>query len=101
MLLRRLATAALLLATSAGLPSHALETAETSRKHPAPKTTANGEIKRAPVAKPFKTKSTKGRKSKSSAKTTAKSSSTKSASTKTASTTVPTQAATYGTATLR
>ena len=95
MLLRRLATAALLLATSAGLASSTLETPTTSQKHPAPKA-ANGEIKRAPVAKPFKTKS-KGHKSKSSAKTTAA----KASSNKSTSTTVPTQTTTHGTATLR
>ena len=95
MLLRRLATAALLLATSAGLASSALETPTTSQKHPAPKA-ANGEIKRAPVAKPFKTKS-KGHKSKSSAKTTAA----KASSNKSTSTTVPTQTTTHATATLR
>src|SRR5580692_2789591 len=96
MLLRRLATAALLLATAAGLASYALEIAETKKHPPTKTTTANGEIKRAPVAKPFKTKS-KGHKSKSSAKTTAA----KASSNKSTSTTVPTQTTTHGTATLR
>jgi lysophospholipase L1-like esterase len=102
MLLRRLASALLLLSASTGLASYGFETAATSSKHPPAKpSTTNGKVKRAPVAKPFKTKSAKGSKSKSSAKTTAKSSSTKSASTKTASTPVPTSASAHGTATLR
>jgi lysophospholipase L1-like esterase len=81
MLRRRLATAALLLATSAGLASHALDTP------------TSNQIKRAPAAKLYKTKSSKSHKTKSAAK----SSSTKSASTPT----VSTHSSTHATATLR
>ncbi len=85
MLFRRLATALFFLAVSAGLTLHAIETVETTKKHPAPKpaktstkTAANssGELKRAPMAKPFKT--TRSHKSKHSSNST----STKSVSTK-------------------
>jgi lysophospholipase L1-like esterase len=52
--------ALLLFVTSASLSTSALETATTKKKHPAPAsakpaTNADGSIKRAPVAKPFKT----------------------------------------------
>jgi lysophospholipase L1-like esterase len=78
MSLRRISIALLLLAVSAGLTSYAIETSATTKKHAAtkPATNPDGTIKRAPVAKPFKTK-TRGRKTKSSSK----SSSTKSVST--------------------
>jgi lysophospholipase L1-like esterase len=80
MSLRRISSLLLLLAASAGLTSYAIETVAT--KKPKPATNADGTIKRAPVAKPFKTK-TKGRKPKSSSKT----ASTKSIATKPAPTT--------------
>ncbi len=73
MLFRRLTTALLFLAVSAGLTLHAIETVETTKKHPAPKpaktstktaATASDEPKRAPMAKPFKT--TRSHKSKHS-----------------------------------
>jgi lysophospholipase L1-like esterase len=73
MLLRRLITALLVLAISGGATSLATSTeasTEASKKHPPAKTAtkADGTIKRAPIAKPFKTK-TKGRKPKPSSKT--------------------------------
>jgi len=75
---RRISITLLLLAVSAGLTSYAIETSATTKKHTAtkPATNPDGTIKRAPMAKPFKTK-TRGRKTKSSSK----SSSTKSVST--------------------
>src|SRR5271168_1648889 len=83
MLLQRLSTLLLLLAVSAGPASYASET-PTTNKHPTPKSSTNpdGTIKRAPAAKPYKTK---GHTSKHSAK----SSSSKSVSTNAASTTHP------------
>jgi lysophospholipase L1-like esterase len=71
MLLRRLSSVLLLLTALAGLTSYAIETTATSKKHPAPKpaTNADGTIKRAPIAKPFKTKTTKHHTSKPSSKT--------------------------------
>jgi len=70
MLLRRLATALLVLSISGSATSGATST-EASKKHPAAKTAteADGTIKRAPIAKPFKTK-TKSRRPKPSSKTT-------------------------------
>jgi len=57
MLLRRLTRLFLLVAISAGLASYAMDTTATTKKHPAPKSSTNpdGTIKRAPMAKPFKT----------------------------------------------
>lgn len=78
----------LLLAVSCTLASYATVTVATKTKHPTSTTPAknpDGSIKRAPVAKPFKTKS---RSSKRSLKS--KSSATKSISTKSASTSAPT-----------
>src|SRR5271168_591155 len=88
MLLQRLSTLLLLLAVSAGPASYASET-PTTNKHPTPKSSTNpdGTIKRAPAAKPYKTK---GHTSKHSAK----SSSSKSVSTNAASTTHPSAPAT-------
>ena len=79
MLLRRISIALtlFLLAAATGSTSHAFETTATT-KHPAPKDPAT--IKRAPVAKPYKTKSH----SKHTAKSSTKSVSTKSSSTHTA-----------------
>jgi lysophospholipase L1-like esterase len=73
MLFRRLATALLFLAISGSATSRATSTEispETSKKHrPAkPSTNPDGTVKRAPIAKPFKTK-IKGHKSKASSKT--------------------------------
>jgi lysophospholipase L1-like esterase len=78
MLLRRITSLLLLLAVSTGLASYAIETTAKTKKHLAPKspTTSDGTLKRAPIAKPFKT--TKHRTSKSSSK----SSSTKTATSK-------------------
>ncbi len=102
MLFRRFATALLLLAVSAGLMSYA-ESAATNEKHPAPakspqksQTNPDGTIKRAPVAKPYKTK--KRRTSKKTAST--KSASTRSTSTATTRAAVHTTPATLRTATL-
>lgn len=70
MLLRRLVQSILFLTVSAGLASPAMDTT-TATKHPAPNAATNpdGTIKRAPIAKPFKTKKTKSRKPKPSSKT--------------------------------
>jgi lysophospholipase L1-like esterase len=73
MLLRRLTTALLVLAISGSATSRATSpetSTEASKKHPPAKsaTKTDGTIKRAPIAKPFKTK-TKGRKPKPSSKT--------------------------------
>ena len=98
MLFRRFATALLLLAVSAGLLSYA-ESAATKEKHPAPakpSTNPDGTIKRAPVAKPYKTK--KRRTSKKTAST--KSVSTRSTSTPTTRAAVHTTPATLRSATL-
>ena len=58
MLLRRLSNLLLLLAASTGLASHAIEM--TSKTHPTkPLTNADGTIKKAPAAKPYKTKKTR------------------------------------------
>ena len=68
MLFRRFATALLFFAVSAGLMSYAMETAATETKHPAPSPAkADGTIRRAPAAKPYKT--TKHHTSKPSSKT--------------------------------
>src|SRR5271170_173613 len=63
MLLRRTSMALLLFIASAGLSTSAMETATTKKK---PAKNSDGTIKRAPIAKPFKT--TKGHKSKHSSK---------------------------------
>jgi lysophospholipase L1-like esterase len=65
MLLRRLSILLVVLAVSAGLTSYAIESASTKKPPAKSSTNPDGSIKRAPVAKPFKTK-TKGRRSKSS-----------------------------------
>src|SRR5438874_937926 len=81
MLFRRLSILLLLhLAVSAGLTSYAIESAITKKHTTAPATNPDGSIKRAPTAKPFKTKS-KGHKSRYSFKSSSKSYS-KTASTK-------------------
>jgi lysophospholipase L1-like esterase len=94
MLFRRLTQSLLLLLTvAAGLASPAMET--TTKKHAAPKSAANadGTIKRAPIAKPFKTKKTKGRKPKPSARTTSTRSTKSSPTPTTHSTTTPSKTA--------
>ena len=68
MLLRRLSILLVLLAVSAGLTSYAIEGAATKKPPAKSSTNPDGSIKRAPTAKPFKTK-TKGRRSKSSSRT--------------------------------
>jgi lysophospholipase L1-like esterase len=86
MLFRRLSTALLVLAISGSGTSRATSTetsAEASKKHSAKSATkTDGTIKRAPIAKPFKTR-TKGRKPKPSSKI----ASTKSVATKSTATT--------------
>ena len=94
MLFRRLTQSLLLLLTvTAGLASAAMET--TTEKHTTPKsaTNADGTIKRAPIAKPFKTKKTKGRRPKPSIRTTSSRSTTSSPTPTTHSTTNPTKTA--------
>ncbi len=81
MLLRRISAFLLTLAVSTGMASYAMEATTKTTKTTKPLTNPDGTIKRAPVAKPYKTKKT--RKSKYSSK----SSSSKSASTKSATTT--------------
>ncbi|HTC74935.1 MAG TPA: SGNH/GDSL hydrolase family protein [Edaphobacter sp.] len=79
MLLRRLSSLLLLLAASTGTASHAIETIPTTKTHPTkPLTNADGTIKKAPAAKPYKTKKTR------TSKHTSKSTSSKTASTKSA-----------------
>lgn len=81
MLFRRFRTALLLVAVSAGLVAYATETAATKKKHAAPAASGinpDGSIRRAPAAKPYKTKR---RTSKKTAST--KSVSTRSTSTRT------------------
>jgi lysophospholipase L1-like esterase len=71
MLFRRLTQLLLFLTITAGSASPVTETSPTTKKYPTPKSaaTADGAIKRAPVAKPFKTKNTRGRRPKPSSKT--------------------------------
>jgi lysophospholipase L1-like esterase len=92
MLLRRASILLLLLAVAAGLTSYAVESVAT-KKHPASKLAKNsdGTIRRAPIAKAFKTK-TKGRKPKPSSKTTSKKSFTPRSSSPTRTTTARTTA---------
>src|ERR1700723_1153352 len=93
MLFRRLTQSLLLLLTvAAGLAAPAMET--TTKKH-APKSAANadGTIKRAPIAKPFKTPKTKGRKPKPSSRATSTRSTTSSPTPTTHSTTTPSRTA--------
>jgi lysophospholipase L1-like esterase len=100
MLFQRLTTALLLLAITGSATS--LATTEASKKHPPakPATNADGTLKRAPMAKPFKTK-TKGRKSRLSSKTAStKSVSTRSTSSKSAGTPHTASVATLRPATL-
>jgi lysophospholipase L1-like esterase len=96
MLLRRLATSLLLVAIAGSAASRAIST-EASKTRPATKT--DGGITRAPVAKPFKTK-TKSHKSHFSSKTSSKTASTTPTSSATASAIHPTKHATT-TASLR
>ncbi len=73
MSLRRFIAALFFLAVSGTLVSYATETATTGTKHPTSTTPAknpDGSIKRAPVAKPFKTKSRAKHSSKSKTSTT-------------------------------
>ena len=89
MLLRRISSLLLLFAVSTGLASYAVETttAKTKKHH---STNSDGTLKRAPIAKPFKT--TKRRTSKSSSRS-AKTSSTKSSLTANTTTTAATKTA--------
>jgi lysophospholipase L1-like esterase len=91
MLFQRLSTLLLLLAVSVGPASYALETA--TKKHPAPKSSTNpdGSIKRAPAAKPFKTK--KGHTSKHASKSSASNSTSTSSAPTTHTSTTPTTTA--------
>ncbi len=95
MLLRRISVFLLTLAVSTGMASYAMEATTKTTKTTKPLTNPDGTIKRAPVAKPYKTKKT--RKSKYSSK----SSSSKSASTKSVTTTGTTPTATTKTVSLR
>jgi lysophospholipase L1-like esterase len=95
MLLRRISVCLLTLAVSGGVVSYAMEAATKTTKTTKPITNPDGTIKRAPVAKPYKTKKT--RKSKYSSK----SSSSKSASTKSVTTTGTTPTVTTKTVSLR
>jgi lysophospholipase L1-like esterase len=77
MLLRRLSSLLLLLAASTGPASHAIETTSSTKTHPTkPLTNPDGTIKKAPAAKPYKTKKSR------TSKRTSKSTSSKTASTK-------------------